>query len=340
MKKLKVILLSLLVSLFSLGLTAQASNQEYLLNLPFETDEEEGTEVTADVPLVGVEVPEILPMGDGTVQAPEVAEPEPEPEVPEVQVEQPAPEPESKAEEEFDESKMVTPADQLLKEKEEIVPEQEKERPQWLEEILNSDKPFLRRLDFIMGFEPTLYVNTQNQTTSAPSPITYPIYFGFHWPNDTFISFQPSFRIFTSYYFVQTIDGEKLVLPAEIENRTATTYSILFNLPVVFRVNFFDVTNFKAFAGIATLIRIPTLSAGLTEADAEACKEDMEYIKKWFLGGMRWLYLSAGADWMFNFPKQNLQLGPELSLFFPIGAVFADWSFDAIVLSLGVKIVF
>lgn len=347
LKKFKFIFLTLLVSLFTLGLAAQSSqDQEYLLNLPYETEEDDEPAETPELeaPGITVEVPEVLPMGEGDSEAPAVEEPEaqePEAEEPE-ETPKENPKEEPKAEEEFDESKMVTPADQLLKKnnEEEIVPEAEKERPAWLEEILNSDKPFLRRLDFIMGFEPTLYVNTQKATTSAPSPITYPIYFGFHWPNDTFISFQPSFRIFTSYYLVSDVDGEKLVLPAEIENRTATTYSILFNMPVVFRVNFFDVTNIKAFGGIATLIRIPTLAAGLTEADKEATKDDMQYIKKWFMGGMRWLYLSAGADWMFNLPKQNLELGPEFSIFFPIGAVISDWSLDAIVISLGLKIVF
>ena len=99
------------------------------------------------------------------------------------------------------------------KESEEESGIEEKQRPKWLEEILNSDIPFFKRLDFVFGFEPTMYTNMQPKTISAPSPIVYPIYFGFHWPNNTFVSLQPSFRFFRSYYLV----NNDMVLPAEIE---------------------------------------------------------------------------------------------------------------------------
>lgn len=217
--------------------------------------------------------------------------------------------------------------------------EAEKDTPAWLDEILNSDIPFFKRLDFVFGFEPTTYVNAQKSTTSAPSPIYYPIYFGFHWPNDTFISLQPSFKFFRSYYLV----NNDLVLPAEIENRTADVYSCILNIPVVFRVNFFDVTNIKAFGGLAALIRIPVLANGVNSSDSGykgTAGDDLKYIKKWFAGGMRFLYVSAGIDWMFNLPERNMQVGPEFSVYFPIGAVISDFSIDGLMASIGLKVVF
>lgn len=215
---------------------------------------------------------------------------------------------------------------------------EEKQRPKWLDEILNSDIPFFKRLDFVFGFEPTMYTNMQSKTISAPSPIVYPIYFGFHWPNNTFVSLQPSFRFFRSYYLV----NDDMVLPAEIENRTVDAWSCLLNVPVVFKFDLWDVSNLKAFAGLAFLIRIPTIAEGVSSSDwgyYGTVADDFKYIKKWLVGSWRFLYLSTGVDWMYKL-SDTIQIGPEMSLFFPLGAVFSDWTFDAFMVSIGVKVAF
>lgn len=216
--------------------------------------------------------------------------------------------------------------------------EETHKNPAWYDEIFNSDKPFFNRLDFIFGFEPTVYVNAHPKTISAPSPIVYPLYIGFNWPNDTFISFEPSFRYFSTYYLV----NQDMVLPAEIENRTVISYSCMFNVPVVFRFSFWDKFDVKLNTGLGFLIRIPSLADGVASDDAGyygTAQDDYEYIKNWLVLSWRFLYLSGGVDCLFKI-TDTLSIGPELSLYLPVGTIFSDWTVDGMMVSIGLKIAF
>ena len=85
-------------------------------------------------------------------------------------------------------------------------------------------------IDFVMQFEPALYLNTESTLVSAPSPIVYPISIGFLWPDRSTFAIQPTL----SFFMMQHLLYEDKALPAEIENRTTTTLSFMLNIPVVF----------------------------------------------------------------------------------------------------------
>lgn len=229
-------------------------------------------------------------------------------------------------------------SEQVLQDFSDLDKEEVHKNPAWYDEIFNSDIPFFNRLDFIFGFEPTIYMNAHSKTTSAPSPIVYPLYFGFNWPNDTFISFEPSFKFFSTYYLV----NNDMVLPAEIENRTVNAYSCMFNIPVVFKFKFWDKFDVKLNSGIGFLIRIPSLAEGVSPDDSGyygTAQDDYEYIKNWLVLSWRFLYLSGGVDCLFKI-TDTLSMGPEFSMYLPLGTIFSDWTVDGMMVSVGVKIAF
>ena len=203
-------------------------------------------------------------------------------------------------------------------------------------ETVTSKKSFLDIFAFCVGFTPSLYLNTQGTTKSAPSPIFYPVYLGIAFPHDAWLSLQPSLKFFTTYYLIT--DG--VPAPAEIENRTALAYSFLVDIPVLFRIDFFDKVDFRASAGISFLLRFATLASGVDASAAGyygTAANDLEYINHWFFSKLRFIYLSGGASFMFNYGR--LKFGPEVSLYAPV-SILTDFSFDAIIFSAGVKLIF
>lgn len=199
-------------------------------------------------------------------------------------------------------------------------------------------QPFFEVSDFFFGVSPSVFINTQDGSLSAPSPVFFPVYFGVIWPNNNFFSFQPSLRIWTGYYFIN--DGH--VLPAEIENRTALTFNFMLNIPVVFKAEFWEKSNVKLSGGVAILIRFATIAQGVDEGDFGyygTAKDDVEKINSWFYENARFLYLSLGADWMFQL-TEKIQIGPEFSMYIPVGSVFSTWSLDGLIISLGVKLIY
>ena len=82
----------------------------------------------------------------------------------------------------------------------------------------DTDKPHYSA-DFVLQFEPGIYLNTESVLVSAPSPIVYPISVGFIWPDSTVFSVQPT----VSFFMMQHLYYDDKALPAEIENRTTTT---------------------------------------------------------------------------------------------------------------------
>lgn len=199
------------------------------------------------------------------------------------------------------------------------------------------NQPFFEQAAVFAGVTPTIYIVSEDNL-SAPSPIVFPVYIGFAWPKDYFISFQPSLKIFTNYYFVN--DGK--VLPAEIENRTAYTFSFLLNIPVVFKVNLWDKANITASVGIALLIRFGFLASGVDENDygySGTAAGDISLINSGFYEGGKFVYMSTSADWMFNMGN-GMQLGPEVSFYIPVVTLLSDFSLNGTMISVGIKVVF
>ena len=200
-----------------------------------------------------------------------------------------------------------------------------------------SKKGFFDIFAFCLGFTPSLIVNIQGNTTSAPSPIVFPVYVGVAFPQDLFISVQPSLKVYNSYYLV-TEDG--VVAPAEIENRTVSALSFLIDIPVLFRIDFFGKVDVRASAGISALIRYGFLASGVKDGDygyTGSAAGDMAYINEWFYSNLRFLYLSGGVSVLFRY--NGLKFGPELSVYFPM-ALITDNTMDSTIISAGLKLVF
>lgn len=209
-----------------------------------------------------------------------------------------------------------------------------------VEELIQSQS-LINRLDFVFGLAPLVSINTHKKTSdgkfiSAPSPIHFPVYIGLSIPNYTAISFQPSLRFFLSHNLVY----KNLVLPAEVENRTALTFNFLLNLPVVFKLNYRDKYSWSILAGLAGLFRFASLPFNVKASEPGfkgSVQDDIDYMNSWFYKNTRFLYLSAAIDWMFYYGKTKY--GPELSVFFPF-ATFADKSVDGLMIGLGIKVEF
>lgn len=209
-----------------------------------------------------------------------------------------------------------------------------------VEELIQS-KGLIHRLDFVFGVEPLLAINThiknsEGKFISAPSPISMPLYIGLAIPNYTPLSFQPSLRFFAGYNLV----CDNMVLPAEIENRTGLTLNFLLNLPIVFKLNYKDKYSWSILAGIAGLFRYAILPSNVSSSApgfTGTVQSDIDFMNNWYYKNLRFLYLSAGIDWLFYYG--TTKYGPELSVFFPI-STFSDKSIDGMMVGVGIKVEF
>ena len=209
-----------------------------------------------------------------------------------------------------------------------------------VEELIQS-KGLIHRLDFVFGVEPLLAINThiknsEGKFISAPSPISMPLYIGLAIPNYTPLSFQPSLRFFAGYNLVY----DNMVLPAEIENRTGLTLNFLLNLPIVFKLNYKDKYSWSILAGLAGLFRYAILPSNVSSSApgfTGTVQSDIDFMNSWYYKNLRFLYLSAGIDWLFYYG--TTKYGPELSVFFPISTI-SDKSIDGMMVGVGIKVEF
>ena len=190
-------------------------------------------------------------------------------------------------------------------------------------------------LDFILQFEPTLYLNTESSLVSAPSPIVYPISIGFLWPNYARIAVQPTL----SFFMMNHLLYDDKAVPAEIENRTTTTLSFMLNVPVVYSF-FLSTSRFQVLAGPAVFLRFGLLSPGVKETDSGwlgTAGEDVTAINSWFLSDLRWFYFTVGTSWLYNLTT-NLRAGPVTQISIPVGGLISDQSAQGMLISFGIKI--
>ena len=201
------------------------------------------------------------------------------------------------------------------------------------EEAVQSPKK--QTADFVMQFEPGLYLNTESYLVSAPSPIVYPISLGFLWPDDSKIAIQPV----VSFFMMNHLYYEDKALPAEIENRTTTTLNFMLNIPAVFSI-YRKKSRFQLSAGLGVYMRFGLLSPGVKENDSGwtgSAGEDVSKINEYFWGKMRWLYATAGGSWLYNLTPQ-LRAGPTINVYVPVGGLISDKNAQGMIISAGIKI--
>ena len=199
----------------------------------------------------------------------------------------------------------------------------------------NEEVPKKLTADFVMQFEPGLYLNTESPLISAPSPIIYPISLGFLWPDDSKIAIQPV----VSFFMMNHLLYEDKALPAEIENRTTTTLSFMLNIPAVYSI-YLEKSNFQFSAGLGVYMRFGLLSPGVKENDSGwtgSAGEDVSKINEYFWGKMRWFYVTAGGSWLYNLTPQ-LRAGPTINVYVPVGGLISDKNAQAMIFSAGIKI--
>ncbi|MCQ2583957.1 MAG: hypothetical protein MJ185_00075 [Treponema sp.] len=192
-------------------------------------------------------------------------------------------------------------------------------------ETENSKK---RRVDFMFKFPTSFYLNTGDKKASAPSPVVFNPGFGCVFPNDYWVSFQPGLSFYYSYYLWY----EGRALPAEIENRTATTLSFMLDLPAVFSVPVGS-TKLEINAGPSVLMRFGWKANGTSDAEAE----DVNAINSYFWAKARYLYFSSGISWQVSL-QPGTTFGPFFTFYLPAGSLIAHEGMNGMVLSAGLKI--
>ena len=199
----------------------------------------------------------------------------------------------------------------------------------------DSQSPAPLPFDFVLQFEPAIYINTESTLVSAPSPIVYPISFGIIWPNYSKIAVQPTL----SFFMMQHLLYDGKAVPAEIENRTTTTLSFMLNIPVVFSF-FMSNSRFQVWTGPAVFMRFGLLSPGVKETDSGwlgSAGEDVSAINSWFWNDLRWFYFTAGGTWLYNLTS-NLRAGPVMQISIPVGGLISDHTAQGMLISAGIKI--
>ena len=195
---------------------------------------------------------------------------------------------------------------------------------------------FIYTLDFVMEFEGCAYINPEyKELNSGQSPINFQPSIGVLWPNYSWIAVQPS----VSFFYMNHLWYEDRALPAEIENRTSTTFSFLINLPAVFSI-ILDTSRFQFSIGPSALLRFATLASGISAEDTGylgSAAADVEAMNNWFAQGGRWFYISAGIDWLYHLTPQ-LRAGPVLKANIPLGSLITDKSAQGMLFSIGIKI--
>ena len=192
-----------------------------------------------------------------------------------------------------------------------------------------------RRVDFTVSFEPTLIFNTDNPKNSAPAPVVYPLSFGVVFPKNTMISFQPRLSFFTNYY----LWNKNGAYPAEIENRTATAFSFLFDFPAALTFKPAEKHSISAGIGPSLLARFALLSHSVHGSDAgyngNTASDDVEEINRYFWKDANFLFIGIYCDYLYAF-TERLKAGPEIKFYLPCG-VFAGNDLNSAMISLGIK---
>lgn len=196
-------------------------------------------------------------------------------------------------------------------------------------------KGFLNQVDFNIQMSSSIYVNTQSPLVSAPSPILFPFTIGFSWPNYTFLAIQPS----VSFFILNSLWHNEMALPSEIENRTATSYCLFFNIPASFSL-YLKQSKIQLSVGAGILLPITAISVGVSPTDfgtSGSAELDVAKIQEYYINKGRLFYITAELSWLFEITNK-MKLGPVIGAYFPLGSFINDEGFSRFMGHVGVKI--
>ena len=196
-------------------------------------------------------------------------------------------------------------------------------------------KGFLNQVDFNIQMSSSIYVNTQSPLVSAPSPILFPFTIGFSWPNYTFLAIQPS----VSFFILNSLWYNEMALPSEIENRTATSYCLFFNIPATFSL-YLKQSKIQLSVGAGIILPITAISTGISPTDfgtSGSAESDVAKIQEYYISKGRLFYITAELSWLFEITNK-MKLGPIIGAYFPLGSFMNDEGFSRFMGHVGVKI--
>lgn len=194
-----------------------------------------------------------------------------------------------------------------------------------------------KNYNFFATLGPSILVNTDDSTKSAPSPVLFTVGVGADLLTNKIISIQPKISLFTNYYLW---DGES-PRPAEVENRTALVISSLIDLDI-FHSFKFSKNEVQIGGGIGILARYGVLAFGVAKDDKggtseQNAGEDVKSINNWFFKDLNYLYPNI----MFSYTRtlnSGWKAGIESKLYFPLGSLMNNNNFDSAIISFGLKL--
>lgn len=196
-------------------------------------------------------------------------------------------------------------------------------------------KSFLNQVNFNIQMGSSVYINTQSPLVSAPSPILFPISVGFTWPNYVFLAIQPSI----TFFILNSLWHNDMALPAEIENRTATSYCLFFNIPASFSL-YLKQSKIQLSVGAGILLPITSISTGVSPNDSGtsgSAESDVLNIQNFYFSKGRIFYLTTELSWLFDITNK-MKIGPVVGAYFPLGSFINNEGFSRFMGHVGIKI--
>lgn len=193
-------------------------------------------------------------------------------------------------------------------------------------------------VDFVISMAPALIINTGDHENSAVSPIVYPFSFGVKFFKNNLINFEPRLSFYAGYY----LWVDDAAYPAEIENRTATVFSLMLDLPAIYKKQLTKRQFLEFGFGPAVNFRFAILSNGVSSSDAGttgSAESDTDEIRSYLWKNCNWLFADASVAYTVKL-SEKLRLGPECRFYIPCGQLFSGNGLNSGIISFGLKAVF
>ncbi len=182
-------------------------------------------------------------------------------------------------------------------------------------------KPFIT-----MG--PVLLFNTDSKINSAPSPVMYSIGAGTTYSFTDKITGEGKVSFFTNYY----LWDEKNAQPSEVENRTATVLSFMFDFTA--KYNFVSGKNyFTPGLGLGFNTRFAVLSNNVSSAEKEYVKK----INSWLWSDFRYLYPKLSFTYLRQI-NDKVKAGFDTNVYFNMASLTKSGSFDEMLFSAALRL--
>ena len=189
---------------------------------------------------------------------------------------------------------------------------------------------------------PNLMINTDDATESAPSPIMYSLGVGGNFSFSSGILFQTHLSFFTNYYLWDGDDAQ----PAEVENRTSTALSFMFDVCTgyVWRFGSQKQQSISLAGGAGLFLRYGILSNGVAAEDENrttgtSASDDVSEINDWFYRDLHFFYPEIALSYAYAI-SDTWSVGAQARVYIPLGSLLNGTGLDDMIVSLGVTLAY